>query len=291
MRKTFLKALFLLFLSLFLSQSAFSQSKPAEAADPSELFTGRAKRKTIKHRVCPETKAMSVAMKYPVNTGNPEVDGFFEKLAEGVLHDAESEYDWVITEDYICESAAEPYSAAEFASYKAGPYTLGVLYAFDEYTSGPHGNQYFKSYNFDLRSGSEIQVKDLFPRTPYSLARLFLYAYSDLCFKTPRHEPADNVFDKPCGEGPAPSGDFLNTGGPLDNLGHMVLTSRGATLNFEAYQIWSYAQGPYELVIPRKLLLKMGAADLWGENPPGPDGGRTGQGATGTSGSSGGAIF
>ncbi|MDR2199697.1 MAG: DUF4163 domain-containing protein [Deltaproteobacteria bacterium] len=241
--------------------------KNAHVTGDARALTGVAtatKTESVKHKICPDKMALDIKVNYPRKTGNSEVDAFFEKNAQDYIKNLiETNQDDVLAKDFSCNFPEHLFANNEFEASKPNPGVLGVLITSTAFLGGAHGSEDFKAYNFDLATGKEITIAELFPNGKEGISRYYDFLYLDLCSKTPDHDPANYVLDGKCGEDKKAPKTILNLTGSLDKLGHLILTETGATANFVSYEIWAGFRGPYHLKIPKEALLAMGARDFW----------------------------
>ncbi len=120
---------------------------------------------------------------------------------------------------------------------------ISILFSNYSYTGGAHGNAYTFVLNFDLKSGREFELADLFK--PDSN---FLQVLSDISVK----ELERSLFD-------GNEDEWVRTGaGPkAENFGSWNLKRSGLALTFDSYQVAAYAAGPQEVIIPYLKLRSM----------------------------------
>jgi hypothetical protein len=228
----------------------------------------KVKTESLKHSICPKKTTMDIKIVYPQETGSAKIDQFFEKYADDFFKNSIKIDGELLDDSDLCGSNFGLYSHVNFESYKPNPNILGILFMKNSYWGGAHDVNEYRSYNFDLTSGKELEITDLFPRPKSSLPKLYSFAYSELCIDSPPKHPAANiVLGGGCGKDKTAPKEFLNLTGPLDNLAHLTLSTRGAHLNMLAIDLWAMFQGPYSLLISKKKLIEMGAKNLW-ENAP-----------------------
>jgi len=109
---------------------------------------------------------------------------------------------------------------------------LSILYTVADYWSGAaHPNQYARVLNFNLITGQEIALADLFlPGTNY------LQAISDYCV-TDLKKQDRLMFEA----GAQPTSD---------NYQNWNITPNGLQISFDPYQVGPYAMGPAKVFIP-----------------------------------------
>jgi hypothetical protein len=222
-------------------------------------------KESVRHKLCPDKISLDISVKYPSDTGNAKVDSLLEGEAKDFAAKAKAEgLAGPLKMGFACEFDENLFASSGFLAHFPGPGILSVLLTKEEFMGGAHADVSFGAHNFEMRSGEEIGFSNLFKSPRDGLSKLYDFARHDLCSITPSHARADRAFGVPCdNQGRAPA-DILGLSGPLDNMGHMVLTEAGAVMNFAPFEIWTTDKGPHQLAIPKEALLRMGAHDLWG---------------------------
>jgi len=108
------------------------------------------------------------------------------------------------------------------------------------YEGAAHGNHGSLTFNYDLNSGRELKLADLFkPNSNY------LKAISDYAIKSLKKEL-----------GPESDSEWIETGAGAkqENYKSWAITRRGLKVTFDPYQVASYAEGPHEVVVPFSVL-------------------------------------
>jgi hypothetical protein len=108
-----------------------------------------------------------------------------------------------------------------------------------------HPMHYTVVFNYDLRAGRQLKLADLFrPNSDY-LKVISDYAIKDLT----KQIGAET-------SGGEPDTDWIREGaGPKEeNYRSWNLSDKGLEINFDPYQVASYADGPHEVVIPLSVL-------------------------------------
>jgi hypothetical protein len=263
-----MRALAFMLLAAALALPLAACNQAAKTAEPLKYryVTGKSKTETVKHSVCPDKMALDLSAYYPEGTGSAAVDQFFENYAANFIHKQASEAQAdALKNDSACSFDDNLFATADFQPFKSSPGTLAVLYTLSSFLGGAHPSLDYSSFNFDLASGRELAIADLFNDPKAGIGALYSYAYSELCSAKGGREAAQTVLGGTCGKDKKAPKALLALSGPLDSLGHMVLTETGASLNFTPLDLWSWSQGPFKLDIPKEKLLEMGAKDLWGE--------------------------
>lgn len=115
------------------------------------------------------------------------------------------------------------------------------------YTGGAHPNHYSFPLNFDVKNNRELKLADLFKPNSGYLEKIADYCIKDLAVKL--------------GDG---SDDEWIRGGAeakAENYRSWNLSRRGLIVNFDPYQVASYAAGPQEVLVPFSELKEIIRAD------------------------------
>jgi len=118
---------------------------------------------------------------------------------------------------------------------------ISLLIIVYEFTGGTHGNRGYSSKNFSIKQGKAVplELKNLFvANSPY------LKVLSDFCIKELRKQEASSVVDGKI--------ESLNE----DNLSVFTLEPSGIRFVFAPYQVGSYAEGSFFVIVPYKELQK-----------------------------------
>lgn len=143
------------------------------------------------------------------------------------------------------ESGISNYLEMNYVVEQATDRFISIGFYFSTYEGGAHPNHYSSSFNFDLKTGKQIKLKDLFkPGANY------LKTISGFCINNLK-------------EASVSDDDWIETGaGPdLKNYQSWNITKKGILVVFDPYQVASYAAGPQEVLIPfdeLKSILKKG---------------------------------
>ncbi|MDR2339276.1 MAG: hypothetical protein LBF40_03965 [Deltaproteobacteria bacterium] len=243
----------------------YATTARSQLPPPSQGPTGSMS-ETFKNPHCPNKVSLEVSMKYPINTGNAKVDAFFEKMAADYM--AENTRQARNFGPADCQITTHAFWHGDYKSFKPNPETLGVIINTSENGGGSGTFCVYLAYNFDLRTGREFDIKDFFINPGIGINGIYGYAYADLCKKTASHVAAEEVMGGQCGRDRNAPRKLLALRGSLDGLGHLVLTERGADLNFCHDELWHKLHGDYTLPIPKNTLIKFGARDFWGPSVP-----------------------
>ncbi len=187
-------------------------------------------------------KKFEIAVDYPVLSGaNPANQTKFNQLAKMRAMSSSTGF----------RKSMMSQTAADLKNFPSGmTNTLGVGYNVEwatenvvsisflvsEFTGGAHGNYYTDTLNFDLKTGKEIKMSDLFQPGSKYLKKLSDYSIADL--KTRLGEMSDDEWIK------------TGAGEKAENFGSWNLTKKGLMINFDPYQVAAYAAGPQTVIIP-----------------------------------------
>ena len=118
------------------------------------------------------------------------------------------------------------------------PHTVSYIYTIYEDTLGAHGNTNFKTFTFDLKSGAELGLADIFSGSSY------LQTFSSIS----RAKLPAMVGDL--------TNDMLTEGTKPDaqNFQYFYFEKSDFVLLFPPYQVAPYAAGPQTLKIPLSKL-------------------------------------
>ena len=116
-----------------------------------------------------------------------------------------------------------------------------LLNVFSIFNGSAHGSYYMVSYNYDLKTGNLIQLKDLFKDKVNYLKILSDYTTTAL--------KAKGMVSKKDGgwleDGTAPK---------IENFSSWNINKNSLIIHFQNYQVASYADGPQEVIIPLSKL-------------------------------------
>jgi hypothetical protein len=157
------------------------------------------------------------------DANEPGLDGTEETSAESLGSD--------INSSYVVALARDDLISIEFtvSSYSAG---------------AAHPNSYTEVVNFDLGSGKQLKLADLFlPGAKYVQA-LSTYCIQDL--KKQAKSQGDGVEDD----------DWIQKGAApeLTNYENWAITRKGLRITFDPYQVAPYAAGPQQVLVPYSAL-------------------------------------
>jgi len=116
---------------------------------------------------------------------------------------------------------------------------ISILFSFSEETGGQHPNNSTESFNYDLNRNAPVSLADLFNRNSNYLKVISGYSIREL-----EKLITDDTY-----------GEIKRGAGPgLKNFHSWNIAPAGLKITFDTYQVGSYVDGPYEVVIPYSVL-------------------------------------
>lgn len=222
---------------------AGSKTRDFYLTEQMTFFSGSAKFLTKSILETNKPKMFELSAEYPQIAGvRPAVAAAFNSLVRTRVTKATAAF----RKAMLSQSAEDIKWAKERGMANTCEISYYVTYADDEivsvvfqeyqFTGGAHGNTASSTITFDLRTGREVRLADLFkPRSNY------LQVLSDFCVKKLKEDMSDMT-----------DADWIEGGaGPkAENFRSWNLTKLGLVVNFDAYQVAAYAAGPQEVVVP-----------------------------------------
>lgn len=185
----------------------------------------------------------TVTAKYPQALGaarDPRLAKFNQALRGVILKEVGGfTKDFVAPEERMSEAGS--YFEAEYNVTLATKDLISVWFGVSTFYEGAaHPNHNSTVFNYDLNTGRELKLAELFKSNSD-----YLKVISDHAMK----ELAEQL-------GPDPDMDWIREGaGPKEeNYKSWNLSPKGLEINFDPYQVSSYAAGPREVVIPLSVL-------------------------------------
>ncbi|MDR2140660.1 MAG: hypothetical protein LBR11_02550 [Deltaproteobacteria bacterium] len=156
-----------------------------------------------------------------------------------------------------------------FDLYSPRPGLISLLFTANLDTFGNHPSTEFYSASFEVASGRELTLQDVFPDWAQSGPKFWAYLKKGFCAlkesenTLPRYFSSVEFEAKSCAADP-PLPKIYQAPQTLRELGNPVLTKDGLFLFLGPYDGYGYVMGPISLSIPKKDLLEMGASpSLW----------------------------
>ena len=116
---------------------------------------------------------------------------------------------------------------------------ISILFSFSEETGGQHPNNSTESFNYDLNRNAPVSLAYLFNRNSNYLKVISGHSIREL----EKLITDDNYGEIESGAGPE-----------LKNFHSWNIAPAGLKITFDTYQVGSYVDGPYEVVIPYSVL-------------------------------------
>ncbi|MDR2301193.1 MAG: hypothetical protein LBF38_04035 [Deltaproteobacteria bacterium] len=229
---------------------------------------------TIKPKRCDLTANVSLA--YPVNLGNLAADKFVKTMYDDMFDDAIKEaLEWLDEKMRDQETCPQSISntviyQSSFKIIETNPNIISLITYVNVSTGYFHPINHTRAKIIDIKTAGEVYLSDLFPQKQASLKKLWPYLANAYC-KMDQGGSTLPVFygQTECpknGFGPSaalpeawtdPGVDFQALGG------NVYLSPKGLHVGLGAYQSWSYASGPTEVLVPKDEAIKMGASKAY----------------------------
>lgn len=207
------------------------------------FFSGNAKIVTRLFTESSKPKMFDITVEYPELSGvAPAVAAGFNRLAKskamndmaefrkGMLAQTAEDLKW------SKERGMNNYSETYYSITYADDEVISVWYGNSSYSGGAHPNSNSFTLNFDLKTGREIGIGDLFkPRSNY------LQVLSAYCVQELKKEIEEASDDEWIERGAGPK---------AENYRSWNISKNGIVVNFDAYQVAAYVAGPQEVVVP-----------------------------------------
>jgi hypothetical protein len=211
-----------------------------------------------------------VAVTYPFGSGSSELDKILAQDAVRRFADFSKVDDFNgDCPDYETMANRQNEFRLTFSAAAPGPGHLTVLrtvYKF--YMGAAHPNLNTESEIFDLKTARPIGISEIFGDPRKAVAGLWPVVAMGWCQKG--HDILPNIYEikepyNACGQSAPPLPEKLAVPEPpLSALGTVSLTPDGMTVLLDAYEAWSYADGPSSIHVPKELLIGLGASrDIW----------------------------
>jgi hypothetical protein len=229
----------------------------------------------IKSVKCDQTAYVSI--NYPVNVGDPKVDGFIEGLYKKMFDDA-ARQSLETLDDLLGDSDSCPQTMVDTIIFQSSFKILSInknivsIISLINISSGYfHPINGTRTFNIDTSGPKLLTLKDIFPDLNASLRRLWPYLANAYCAMREGGGTLPKFYGEakcePGGYGqssPLPKG-WAGAGADFQNLGGIVnLTPEGLRIELGAYDSWGYSTGPASVFIPKKEALDMGASpSMW----------------------------
>jgi len=141
------------------------------------------------------------------------------------------------------------FSTSNYQLYRSSPRYVSIHFMGSEYTDGAHGNRFHVILSFDLDSGKELGIDDLFVDDKAAGLSKLINRIADgiQALKAADSEPMDR--------------DPAVIDATMDRI---ALTPEGIRVVYAPYEMGSYAEGEFIVDIPKTELAELGIKmDFW----------------------------
>jgi uncharacterized protein YecT (DUF1311 family) len=195
--------------------------------------------------------SLELSVSYPQGLSEA-ADAAVQRTAQAVFDETVASYEKAAAE-YAAEASDNARTAPGWESttgytlFQPSTRCVSVLFSTYEFSGGAHPNHLLSARTYDLTTGRELTLKDLFPqKLPVdALARSIVASVLQ------QKKARDAVI-----------GDEKNN---VDlSMDRILLTPAGMRIVYAPYEMGSYAEGEYAVDIPKQDMLKLGADPaLW----------------------------
>jgi hypothetical protein len=128
---------------------------------------------------------------------------------------------------------------------------ISVLLSISGYSGGAHGYQNLYSFNYDVKAGKEVALKDLFPNDPNYLKTISEFVRIDLETQLRQRLEIKTNADKQNFQEVILPMLLDGTTAVIENFKVFTFTPDATTIYFVEYQVGPYAMGESTVVIPK----------------------------------------
>ncbi|MCH5275771.1 MAG: DUF3298 domain-containing protein [Lachnospiraceae bacterium] len=165
--------------------------------------------------------AINTALKKIYADAEAELEEDNQWVMEEYYSEEETDWEWV--EDMVYER----YQA--YIDYVDEDY-LGICMMGDSYLGGAHGYYWYDYYVFDRHTGKRLSLQDFVSNSPEEITEI-VKAYIVAGYEWTNGSQAEDALE--------PDRFFL--------------TAEGLGIHYDVYEVGSYADGPFEVIIPFKV--------------------------------------
>ena len=191
-------------------------------------------------------KRFNMSAEYPEISGvDPAIAAKFNQLVKTEVMKSLAEFKKTMTaqttEDLkYLPKGANNYIGITYNVELANDKIISLQIGQSEFAGGAHPNYSTSTFNFDLQSGKELKLADLFqPKSNY-LTTVSDYSIAEL--KKTTGEMSDQDWIK------------QGAGAKADNYASWNLTKKGLMFTFDPYQVAAYAAGSFNVIVPYEKL-------------------------------------
>jgi hypothetical protein len=202
-----------------------------------------------------KAKRLDVTAEYPELTGGANISGFNQIVKTRVtkeIADFKKQMQAVTAEELKMQPAGNYIDISYNIDY-ADNDLISASFLESTFTGGAHPNYGYFTMTYDLKSGKELKLSELFkPGTKY-LETVSAYAIKDLqSRKMPDSDESMGLAQDTWAEGAAPKGE---------NYQRWSLTKKGLMFTFDPYQVGPYAAGSQFVIVPYAKLKDIAKPD------------------------------
>ncbi len=191
-----------------------------------------------------KAKRLDVTAEYPELTGGPNVSGFNQIVKTRVTRETTDFKKQVLamTAEDLKMLPAGNYIEISYDIDYADNDLISVRFLQSTFTGGAHPNYNYFTITYDLKTGKELKLAELFKPGAKYLDTVSAYAIKDLqSRKMPDSDENMGLAQDGFDEGATPK---------AENYLHWNSTKKGLMFTFDPYQVGPYAAGPQFVIVP-----------------------------------------
>jgi hypothetical protein len=202
-------------------------------------------------KITDSTKPFKIDIIYPYIADLPEFNQKIDELIQKNI----SDFKEISTENDNAVKQIDPESYAKYprqydlnVGYNKGEVDkniISIVFEVYSFTGGAHGATNFFPINYDVKNKKDIKLTDLYKEQPDYLQKISDFCIKDLTKQITAGLGAGNeeYLDK----------NWIARGaGPLaENFGTFLINENNIVFYFPQYQVASYAQGDFKVIMPR----------------------------------------
>lgn len=195
------------------------------------------------------TQIKYIVATYFMNTGNEAIDALLKSKASNFYYgQIKSHAERGVKKYHYIE---ETYSILNTFYYKPSKSIISFLFC-DGHSGGAHNNAYFEMLSFDLKTGKQLAVIDVFPNPDKSIRQYWNYIYTSWADDNPFFFECHNIDEMVTKQ------DFM-----FENI---ILTLGGAVFLVDSDSSCIGAMGSMYVNIPKEKMIEFGAnPKIWGQ--------------------------
>jgi len=219
------------------------------------FFTGGAHFSTLEMKDTIRAKKADLSAEYPELTGVPNAAGFNSLAKARVMRsfaDFQKDMSGFTTADVkLTPADMRNYLDVGYSVEYADNDLVSISFSEDTFSSGAHPNHDFFTLTYDLKTGRELKLAELFKPGVNYLKVIADYSRKDLQSRK----------DPDSGENLELATDIFADGvkPTAGNFKDWALTKKGLLILFPPYQVAAYAYGPQTVIVPYAQLKSIAA--------------------------------